>query len=209
MRDQGIPWRREVVANLETGRRDRLDVDELLALALVFDVPPITLLVDPAEETVVLALGSEDVPATEVPAATAMRWLSAESPLEQRLGALVRRETTAWRSGVSPLRVARDLDAALQAVEEQRRAVGATETGPDGTKTSVEVEQRQMYRRLLDLSEIMAAMATAGYAVPPLPGRETLDALAAEHDVVLGTTRGPDTLWPSVDIALPLPRGRA
>lgn len=206
MRHQGIPWRREVVANLETGRRDRLDVDELLALALVFGVPPITLLVDPAEETSVIAVGSESVPATEVPATTALRWLSSESPLEQRLGALVKNETAPWRSGVSPVRVARDLDAALQAVEEQRRTVQAAEDGADGSAASLDVQRRQMRRRLLELSEILVAMAAAGWAVPPLPHRETLDALAAEHDVVLGTSRDPDTLWPPVDIALPQPR---
>ena len=210
MRARGIPWRREVVANLETGRRDRLDVDELLALALVFGVPPMVLLVDPAEETAVIALGSDDVPATEVPATTALRWLSADSPLEQRLGALVRNEPTAWTSGVSPVRVARDLDAALQAVEERRRAVEAAETDSKSAGTSVDAQRRQLRRDLLHLSEVMAAMAAAGYAVPPLPGRETLDALAAEHDVELGITRDPDTLWPPADVVLPAPRaGRA
>lgn len=209
MRARGIPWRREVVANLETGRRDRLDVDELLALALVFGVPPMVLLVDPAEETAVIALGSDDGPATEVPATTALRWLSADSPLEQRLGALVRNEPTAWTNGVSPVRVARDLDAALQAVEERRRAVEAAETGSKGAGTSV-AQRRQLRRDLLHLSEVMAAMAAAGYAVPPLPGRETLDALSAEQDVVLGVTRDPDTLWPPADVVLPAPRtGRA
>lgn len=205
MREQGVPWRREVVANLETGRRDRLDVDELLALALVFGVPPITLLVDPAEDTSVIALGSDDVPATEVPATTALRWLSSESPLEQRLGALVHQESAAWRSGASPVRVARDLDAALRAVEEQRRALRAVEDGTQGAGASADTQSRQMRRRLLGLSEILAAMAAADYAIPPLPQREALDALAAEHDVVLGTTRDPDTLWPPVDIALPQP----
>src|SRR4051794_35558476 len=41
----GIPWQRPVVANLETGRRRTVSVEELLALAYVFNVAPIHLLV--------------------------------------------------------------------------------------------------------------------------------------------------------------------
>lgn len=36
---------RSVIANIETGRRNYVSVDELIALAYVFDVPPISLLV--------------------------------------------------------------------------------------------------------------------------------------------------------------------
>ena len=52
----GLPWKRATVVNLETrapgsrGKgpgRDALTVQELLALALALDVPPITLLADP------------------------------------------------------------------------------------------------------------------------------------------------------------------
>jgi transcriptional regulator with XRE-family HTH domain len=45
MREVGIPWKREVVANLETGRRASVGVDELLALAVVLQVAPVHLLV--------------------------------------------------------------------------------------------------------------------------------------------------------------------
>jgi transcriptional regulator with XRE-family HTH domain len=47
----GVPWKRDVVANLENGRRENITVDELAALALALDVPAIELLIDPDLET--------------------------------------------------------------------------------------------------------------------------------------------------------------
>lgn len=41
----GVPWDRNIVANLETGRRASVSVVELLALAFVLDVAPVHLLV--------------------------------------------------------------------------------------------------------------------------------------------------------------------
>ncbi|QQM42827.1 helix-turn-helix domain-containing protein [Streptomyces liliifuscus] len=41
----GVPWNRSVVANFESGRRPAVSVQELLALALVLDVSPNSLLV--------------------------------------------------------------------------------------------------------------------------------------------------------------------
>src|SRR6266545_5102056 len=45
MRQAGIGWDRQIVTNLETGRRASLSVDELFALAVVLQVAPIHLLV--------------------------------------------------------------------------------------------------------------------------------------------------------------------
>ncbi|MDN5855950.1 MAG: helix-turn-helix domain-containing protein [Actinomycetia bacterium] len=47
MREYGITWDRTAVAKLETGKRGAVSVEELLALALALDVPPITLIADP------------------------------------------------------------------------------------------------------------------------------------------------------------------
>jgi transcriptional regulator with XRE-family HTH domain len=46
----GLDWDRNIVANLENGRRASLSVDELLALALVLDVAPVHLLVPLEDE---------------------------------------------------------------------------------------------------------------------------------------------------------------
>lgn len=41
--EAGLKWERDVVANLESGRRNMVTLDELLILALVLNVPPILL----------------------------------------------------------------------------------------------------------------------------------------------------------------------
>lgn len=56
----GVPWKRATVVNLEkrasssrgsgSGGRDAVTVQELLALALVFNMPPVLLLADPSEQ---------------------------------------------------------------------------------------------------------------------------------------------------------------
>jgi len=50
LREVGVEWDRNVVANLENGRRASVDVAELLALAYVLDVAPIHLLVPTDDE---------------------------------------------------------------------------------------------------------------------------------------------------------------
>lgn len=63
MNEQGIPWNRTTVAKLETGRRESLTVQELLALALVLDVPPVSLIADPRrDELIPVAEGVEVEP---------------------------------------------------------------------------------------------------------------------------------------------------
>lgn len=43
MRERGIPWQQGVVTKLETGRRENVSAAELLALADIFGVEPMTL----------------------------------------------------------------------------------------------------------------------------------------------------------------------
>ncbi|MFG3231821.1 helix-turn-helix transcriptional regulator [Streptomyces antibioticus] len=50
MTRHGLKWDRSIVANFEAGRRRTVSVDELLALALVFDVAPVNLLVPVTDE---------------------------------------------------------------------------------------------------------------------------------------------------------------
>lgn len=46
---RGVSWDRSIVANLETGRRQTVTVEEWLALAYVLDVAPVHLLVPPTD----------------------------------------------------------------------------------------------------------------------------------------------------------------
>lgn len=60
MNEQGVPWKRATVVNLEkrastsrgagSGGRDSVSVQELLALALVLNVPPVLLIADPRQQ---------------------------------------------------------------------------------------------------------------------------------------------------------------
>lgn len=59
----GIPWQRNVVANLENGRRDAVSVDELFALALILGVAPVALLVDIKAESAPVTPDIDVVPA--------------------------------------------------------------------------------------------------------------------------------------------------
>ncbi|WP_280837575.1 helix-turn-helix transcriptional regulator [Micromonospora sp. A200] len=46
----GISWDRSIVANLESGRRRAVSVEEWLALSFVLDVAPVHLLVPPTDD---------------------------------------------------------------------------------------------------------------------------------------------------------------
>jgi transcriptional regulator with XRE-family HTH domain len=70
MTEAGIPWNRNVVAKLETDRRENVSVAELLALAAVLDVAPVHLLI-PTEGDVAYQV----TPALAVEAGQARAWV--------------------------------------------------------------------------------------------------------------------------------------
>jgi transcriptional regulator with XRE-family HTH domain len=91
---QGTGWTREIVTNLENGRRDTLGVSELLALALVLGVPPIMLLVDPMSDS------TDVTPTASVPTAAALLWLLGEEPIG--------RASAAWTAESELIRLVHD-----------------------------------------------------------------------------------------------------
>lgn len=77
MTAHGVKWSRVVVAKLETGRRPGVNVEELLALAVVLGVSPLTLILPPEQ-------GDGDVqvtPECSAPWELAWRWAVGEQPL--------------------------------------------------------------------------------------------------------------------------------
>lgn len=70
MTDLGIRWDRSIVANLETGRRGSVSIEELLGLAYCLDIAPVHLLagLDDAAQFPV-------TPTLSVPAADARQWI--------------------------------------------------------------------------------------------------------------------------------------
>lgn len=71
----GIRWDRSIVANFEGGRRRTVSVDELLGLALIFDVSPTNLLV-PLHDTTY-----QVTPTRAEPADLVRAWVRGEQPL--------------------------------------------------------------------------------------------------------------------------------
>jgi hypothetical protein len=76
MTDAGFPWDRSLVSRLETGARENVTLDEVLALAYVLNVAPVYLFVpsDPRVEYQV-------VPVCTVGVLTARQWVRGQQPL--------------------------------------------------------------------------------------------------------------------------------
>lgn len=72
----GYPISRNQIANYETGRKQTLDVAELLVLAMALQVPPITLLFGGHPDATL-----EVTPGQEMPVIDAVAWFSADERL--------------------------------------------------------------------------------------------------------------------------------
>jgi transcriptional regulator with XRE-family HTH domain len=77
MRAAGVEWDRNIVANLETGRRASVDVAELLALAYVLAVAPVHLLIPTDDELAPYHV----TPSSAVRAGRARAWVRGDDPL--------------------------------------------------------------------------------------------------------------------------------
>ncbi|MCC9311945.1 helix-turn-helix domain-containing protein [Kitasatospora sp. RB6PN24] len=73
----GYPIARNVIANLENGRRSSVDVAEVLVLAKVLDVPPVALLVPLGEVGEI-----ELLPGLMYSTGEALQWVCGEQPLD-------------------------------------------------------------------------------------------------------------------------------
>jgi transcriptional regulator with XRE-family HTH domain len=77
----GVPWDRSIVANLESGRRRSVTVDELLALALALNCPPMYLLIPPDAPGEPYAV----TPAVSESRRNVAAWFAGEGPILPRL----------------------------------------------------------------------------------------------------------------------------
>lgn len=78
----GVPWTRDAVVNLETGRRKRLAVHELLALAYVLDMDAPAELLAPGEDVDLLPIA----PLFQASAGVIRAWLRGETgPLRSKV----------------------------------------------------------------------------------------------------------------------------
>lgn len=78
LQEVGLPWNRSVVANLESGRRPNVSVEEWLALAYVLQVAPLNLLLPIDDEMTPYFCA----PTYAVSVHRVREWIRGEAPLE-------------------------------------------------------------------------------------------------------------------------------
>jgi transcriptional regulator with XRE-family HTH domain len=179
MAARGLDWSRTSVQKLETGRRGAITVQELLALAHVFDVPLVWLLADPeVGDPVPIA---KDV---EVDPWLALLWMIGKQPLRARPG-------WAWDG---PALVLERLLAVVAGVDEYRRyrrtmddlrvrAQKDPDTDDLGRRLQKIEQNPEVEKDLLEsIARKLRELADWDLAVPPLPPdvRERAVALGVE-----------------------------
>lgn len=154
MNERGIPWNRTTVAKLETGRRESISVQELLALALVLDVPPSWLLVDPKADTrVPIAEG------VEVDPWSALLWMSGKEPLSDRGGA-------AWQHAAEVLLHGYLVSEMSEALDEPLRYVPSDDSEDIWQQRRAHDENHRSYLQVM--FQAMTRLEQMGVQLPPL-----------------------------------------
>lgn len=169
MANLGIPWNRTTVAKLETGRRESVTVQELLALAVVLDVPAVWLLADPAAETPSpIAAGVERDPWP------ALMWMIGKEPLTDRPG-------TPWGAAALPMRWACQVATLVERFREVRTGNEISAAVLPGKERARQDEDER--RVLRTLAAPLRRLRDLSFPAPALPA-DVLDR-ARELDVDL------------------------
>ncbi|NYI03420.1 helix-turn-helix domain-containing protein [Allostreptomyces psammosilenae] len=160
----GVPVPRNVIANLETGRRTTIDLPELLVLARALEVPPITLLFPLGETPTVTVLPGWDVPVWD-----AVAWFTGEEPLDEAPPKGSPREVLeTFRAHADAVAVA--MTSTRQAQDRRRRAT--TTLDPDRRAALLATAAQYEELALTDCRELKAARAAMrqrGLTPPALP----------------------------------------
>jgi hypothetical protein len=183
MAKAGVDWTQEGVEQFEEGRRDHLDIQELLAIAIVLSVPPIALLVDSTTET--MPLTSK----VKVPTAYGLLWLVGDQPLHAMTGW--------WEKETLMLQLVRKLNEQMWRCLDTNAVMLAVERyGTDGSidEETVKVRRIMQERKLLEslgrLYHILQQLRSLQIAVPRLIEQETLVELARFRGIPLGSLPG-------------------
>lgn len=164
----GISWKRSTVVNLETrapdsrGRgagRDAISVQELFALAVALDVPPVWLLADPeSTDLVPLATGGERE--IEMQPWSALLWLVGREPLDDIPGG--RYESA--RAALVQIQLVAQALGAIRMTEDDRTS---------GRGLRAEDRPAEDERLLQQLRLPLERLAQWGYPAPPVPAEVT------------------------------------
>jgi len=168
MTKAGIPWGPETVREFEDGHRHCLDVEELLALAVVLSVPPVALLTDSSVPTVAVT------PQVEVPTAYGLLWMR----VARRFHDSMCRAVKAHETLATIDRLAREGHLDFSTAESRRSD-----------------QERVLLHSLAELCNAIHDMRSNGIAVPRLVNEELLVDLARGRGLTLevGSERSPTT----------------
>lgn len=158
----GVMWNRTTVIKLEAGARESLTVQELLALALVLEVPPVALLADP--------LQMDEVPIAKdlwLTTWDALGWITGAMAIDPRDANVAPDPQAGW--------ALRQLLLMSGALEEIARAPDVGEVRADDGQLTDDpatvravVEQRER-SALETIRDVLARIGRAGVAPPAVP----------------------------------------
>lgn len=161
---------RSIVANLESGRRAYVTVEELFTFATVFDVPPPMLYIPLEDEQFAVT------PNTVVSPWRVLRWIRGEEPLTQE-------DVAFWRT---------ETEAAYELDKQHRRVQGDVQNAERGLRraefqgsSDAQVAAREQYARALEaLAEAWRMTERHRFAPPRLPGQwiDDMAKLDIEHN---------------------------
>lgn len=151
----GVPWNRTTVAKLETGRRESVTVQELLALAAALNVPPVWLLTDPAAGQVVpIANGMQLDPWA------ALLWFIGKVPLHGD------RNVGEWSGASQAIRQATNVAEIVAQLESFHRYREINEVIVPSDPVADDETERKMLRAL---QKPLEALQGRGYRAPAIP----------------------------------------
>ncbi len=195
-------WNREIIANLERGKRGIVSIDEVLVLAYVLGVPPITLFVPVGDEQ-----EFQVTPNLVTQPLLAMRWIFGELPRPEGMAVLPGSipsepgQIQVWHRARIPIDLYERFDQAASALRDAETAVAMaerrlTETGTgDAEREALTQARAAVDASLRQIAGALNTMIEAG-VVSPVVSPELLGRLSElrllDHpeQVVPGTSSG-------------------
>jgi hypothetical protein len=178
MTKAGVSWQREVVANLESGRRAAVSVTELLALSVILSVPLQALLMAPDAKELAL-LPDETVNAYE-----GLLWLLADRPVRGNGGA--------WQDATIPVRLVRRHEEETLRLNNSLTALSITErwAAEGRPQQRLDIDRLELQNSVRQLRQTRREMQARRMFVPDLPPEIVEDAAARGISVDEEPTNG-------------------
>jgi transcriptional regulator with XRE-family HTH domain len=174
---------RSVIANIESGRRESVSVDQLLVLAAALHVSPALLFIPLGTAETFLV-----TPKLATTPQLALEWVIGGNSLEQpgAEGSLVLdwEPAPSWQQQVMPIRLFRRLRAAQDHLDHQGAALHWAlnpSTAAPGVTREVDQARLAYDAALLELGERLEQISRAGLKAPPILTEQEIARLATLH----------------------------